>query len=129
MSVAERDEIRLLYDRQCPVCNFYSRRVELDAGELVRVDAREDSALKKEAAAAGFDVDKGMAVEVDNTLYYGSDALRALAMLSSRRGFFNRVMAGTFRYRWIANVIYPVLAAGRRVLLWLLRRPRINQGY
>ena len=37
------DNAKLVYDGECPACDFYCRRVELrdDAGELEIVDARE----------------------------------------------------------------------------------------
>ena len=45
MNGTPRDEsqtIQLIYDRQCPVCDYYCQRTEVDenAGELLRIDAR-----------------------------------------------------------------------------------------
>ena len=46
-------EIQLVYDRQCPVCEFYCQRIDTDPtiGLLKRVDARESSDIMAEVTA------------------------------------------------------------------------------
>lgn len=124
--MAGGNEVRLVYDRECPVCDFYCRRVDLAAGELVRVNAREPGDLMQEITATGYDVDEGMVLKVGDSLYYGSDAIHELALLSSRKGFCNRIMSWIFRYPRAAGVLYPPLVACRNLLLKLLGRSRIN---
>lgn len=67
-----------------------------------------------------------MVLKVDDTIYYGSDAIHALAQRSSRHGFVNRVAYRVFRSERAARLLYPVLAACRNVLLKMLGRSRIN---
>lgn len=92
----------------------------------MRIDARESSEIMDEVTRVGLDIDEGMVLKVDDTIYYGSDAIHELAQRSSRRGFVNRVAYWIFRSKRAARVLYPVLAACRNLLLKLLGRTRIN---
>jgi len=120
------NDIKLVYDRECPVCDFYCKRIAVSDGHLVRIDAREESELLDEITAAGLDIDKGMVLKVDDSIYFGSDAINKLALLSSRKGPFNKTMAWVFQNPRVANALYPVLVACRGLLLKVLGRTRIN---
>ena len=45
-----REEILLVYDKQCPACDYYCQvvRIRETVGELKLVDARESSAVMDE---------------------------------------------------------------------------------
>ena len=121
-------DIFLVYDRQCPMCEYYCTlsRVRESAGRLVLVDARDGGPLMDEITAAGLDIDDGMVLKVGDRLYYGADAIHALSLLGTRSGVFNRVAFWTFRSRRVARVLYPALRAGRNLVLKLLGRTRHN---
>ena len=121
-----KGDIELIYDGQCPVCRFYADRVDVDGHRLVCIDARMPSEHLDTLTRAGLDADQGMALFVDDTIHFGSDAVRELALLSSRRGLLNRATAAIFRRPRLARVVYPVLVGCRNLLLKMLRRPRIN---
>ena len=74
----------------------------------------------------GLDLNEGFALFVDEELYYGDRAIHALAMMSSRSGFFNRVNYFIFRHAALSRLLYPVLVTGRRLLLKLLGRELID---
>lgn len=124
----EKPDIELVYDRQCPACEFYCRRIDVGdaAGRLVRIDARVDSDVLREATALGLDVDEGIVVKAGNRLYYGAEAISVLAQWSSNKGLFNRVVSAMFRSPAVARVLYPPLRSLRNLLLKLLGRTRIN---
>ena len=113
--------IQLVYDKQCPACDHYTQLVRLreSVGELELVNAREDSALMTEITAAGIDIDAGMVVRMKGDLYHGADAMHVIALLGSRSGWFNRLNYALFRNRAVARLAYPVLRAGRNLLLKL----------
>ena len=121
-------DIELVYDRQCPVCDAYCQLVDVrdSEGKLVRVDARDDSPIMDEITARGLDIDEGMVLKVGVAIYYGADAIHELALLSSRKGVFNRLAAAMFRWTPLARLLYPVMKAGRNLLLKILGRTRIN---
>ena len=125
MIVPGKSDVRLVYDGDCPVCSLYSRNIDIADGELIRVDARERCELVDEIAAAGYDLDEGMILKDGSDFYYGSDALRELALRSSGNGVFNRIAAWVFRHPRVARIVYPLLTAGRRLLLRILGRSRI----
>lgn len=123
---SDKQNAQLVYDGDCPVCSLYSRKTRLAGGELLRVDAREHCELVDELAAHGYDLDEGMILKVGEKLYFGSDALHELALLSSRKGILNRSMSSIFRNPKLARAVYPMLTACRKLLLWLLGRSKIN---
>ncbi|HWQ38897.1 MAG TPA: DCC1-like thiol-disulfide oxidoreductase family protein [Burkholderiales bacterium] len=121
-------EILLVYDRECPVCEAYCRRVRIRGtiGMLRLVNAREPTAVMEEITARGLDIDEGMVLKVDNVLHYGADAIHALALMSSRSDAFGRLSYRLFGSRVRARILYPVFRVLRNGLLKILRKNRIN---
>lgn len=121
-------DIEVVYDRECPICEFYCTRTDIDpaAGNLLLVDAREDSDALRDVTALGLDIDEGMVVRVADKLHYGADAIHQLALLSSGKGFVNAVGKFFFRSARVARILYPLLKLLRNLLLKMLGRTRIN---
>lgn len=121
-------EILLVYDKECPVCNAYCHMTSIreSAGELKLIDARDPSAVMEEITRKGLDIDQGMVLKVDDNLYYGSDAIHRLSLMSSRSGIFNHINYSIFRSRTLSHFFYPLLRTGRNLLLKLLGRSKIN---
>jgi predicted DCC family thiol-disulfide oxidoreductase YuxK len=121
-------EILLVYDEECPLCDAYCRVVRLreSVGELRLVNAREDSAVMKEITRQGLDIDQGMVLKVEGVLYYGSDAIHALSLMSSASGAANRINHWIFRSKTRSRFLYPILRSGRNLLLKALRKTKIN---
>jgi hypothetical protein len=93
---------------------------------LILVDAREESDVLKEVTDLGLDIDQGMVLKMEGRLYYGSDAIHALALISSRSGVFNSVNYWLFSSRVLSRVFYPVLRFCRNMLLKALGKTTIN---
>jgi predicted DCC family thiol-disulfide oxidoreductase YuxK len=121
-------QIVLVYDKECPLCDAYCRmvRIRQSVGELKLVDARGESDVMQEITRQGLDIDQGMVVKVDDVLYYGSDAIHVLSMMSSGSGVFNRLNHWIFRSRARSLVLYPLLRDCRNLLLKLLRKTKVN---
>jgi predicted DCC family thiol-disulfide oxidoreductase YuxK len=126
--VPDAGDILLVYDKQCPACDYYCNlvRIRESVGRLVLVDARDGGPIMDEITAAGLDIDQGMVLKIGGTLHYGADAIHALALLGTRSGVFNRVAYWSFRYRPLARVLYPLLRACRNLLLKFLGKTKIN---
>ena len=122
------EEILLVYDKECPMCDNYCQivRINESVGKLRIVDARESSEVLDEITAQGLDIDQGMVLKMGGEIYYGSDAIHALALISSRSGVFNRLNYWIFRSKTAARMLYPVLKACRNVLLKVLGKTKIN---
>lgn len=125
---APSGEILLVYDEECPLCDAYCRMVRIrdTVGTLHLVNARDDSDVMKEITRQGLDIDQSMALKVDGVVYYGTDAICALSMMSSRSGLFNRLNHWILRSRTRARMFYPVLRDCRNLLLRILGRTKIN---
>lgn len=123
-----RPTIFVIYDKQCPVCDAYCQlvRIRESVGDLEIVDARENSAVMQEISARGWDIDQGMVLKIGEQLYYGADAIHALALLSSRSGVFNEINYRIFSSKKAAALFYPVLRSFRNVLLKALGKTKIN---
>jgi predicted DCC family thiol-disulfide oxidoreductase YuxK len=121
-------QVLLVYDRECPVCRNYCQAVRIReaAGELQIINARERSDIMQTINARGLDIDQGMVLKLDEQLYYGADAIHALALLGTRSGIFNRLNYWLFRSARLSRLVYPVLRSLRNLLLKLLGRHRIN---
>ena len=122
------DDVTLVYDGQCPVCTIYGRSVDLEAGagELKRVNAREDAGVVQAITKAGLDLDDGMVVKHRGQFYHGADALHIMALYGSRKGLANRLNRALFGSQSRSRLLYPVLRAGRNLLLRLLGRSKID---
>jgi predicted DCC family thiol-disulfide oxidoreductase YuxK len=122
-----RSGVSVVYDGLCPFCSAYTHMLRLreSAGPVRLVDARAEPALVADLRAAGAPVNEGMAVIYAGRLYYGSDAVHVLALLASRSGAANRLVANLLRHERLARLAYPVLRAGRNLGLRLLGRPPI----
>jgi len=124
----ENGEILLVYDKECPACNNYCQvvRIRESIGSLKIIDAREDSDVMAEITAAGMDIDQGMVLKMGEQLYYGSDAIHTLALISSKSGIFNRFNYWVFKSKRGSAVLYPVLRFFRNLLLKILGKTKIN---
>lgn len=121
-------EILLAYDEECPICDAYCHMVRIrdSIGTLKLVNARDAGEAMNEITLRGLDIDQGMVLKVDDVLYYGSDAIFALASMSSASGPLNRMNHWLFRSRARARILYPVLRVGRNLLLKVMRKAKIN---
>jgi predicted DCC family thiol-disulfide oxidoreductase YuxK len=118
----------LLYDGECPFCSRYVVHVRLReaVGAVMLANAREHPALVEEVRRLGYDVDEGMVLKLNGRYYYGADCIHALALLTTRAGWFNRLTSFAFRSQSFARFAYPILRAGRNFTLKLLGRQRID---
>ncbi len=124
----DRKEILLVYDKECPVCDAYCQLVQIEesAGDLKLIDARDSSDVLDEITTLGLDIDQGMVLKKEGEIYYGADAIHALAFMSSRSGFFNRLNYLMYYSKRVSRILYPVLRGCRNLLLKILGKTKIN---
>lgn len=124
-----KKDVWLVYDYACPFCDAYCRaiRIKRDIGTLHLVDAREPSKIMNEITKKGLDIDNGMILRLDESLYYGSDAINILTLISSPIGIFNRLNYWVFSSKTTARILYPLFREIRNFILFkVMRKPRIN---
>ena len=127
-TVPSTDSITVIYDGECPFCSAFVRMTRLReaAGEVRLVDARSMSGAVRRVLAAGYRLDDGMAVILDDRIYHGDEAMTVLASLTTRSGLFNRIVRILFRSPRLARVIYPPLKMGRAATLRLIGRRKLG---
>ena len=120
----------LIYDGDCPFCSRYAHyvRVRDSVGRLHLVNARDGGPLVDAIRAHGLDLDEGMVLKLGERVYHGADCIHALALLGTRSGGFNRLNAAIFRSPQAARLLYPVLRAGRNLVLRALGRTRLESA-
>ena len=123
------DKNWLMYDGECPFCSRYVELVRIrDAiGPIRFINARDGDPEVDEIIQAGLDLDEGMVLKLNGQMYHGQDCINALALLSDPRGLFNRFNAWVFRSPKRAAILYPVLRAGRNLVLRLLGRTKFHK--
>lgn len=121
-------EVVLVYDGECPVCSAYVRYVRIrdSVGLLLLVNAREGGPWVERVREAGLDLDEGMVLFYGGRAYHGADCIHMLALLSTSSGSFNKVNAVVFSQPTLARVLYPILRAGRNLLLRILHRSKLS---
>lgn len=112
------ERLTIVYDDECPFCNQYVKLLRLrnNVGQVKLVSARDaESDAVTQLRNTGYVLDKGMAVILDGTTYYASDAIWVLSRLSSRSNVINHLWAALFANRAFVKRIYPVLKLFRHL--------------
>jgi predicted DCC family thiol-disulfide oxidoreductase YuxK len=119
--------VHLVYDGLCPFCANYIvfLRAAKAGVKFDLVNARTRPDIVQALAGLGYDVDRGMAVIIDNDLYHGADALHVLALLTGANNGFNRLNYLLLRSPARARALYPFMRLGRTLILRLLGRSSI----
>ncbi len=135
MDKEKEQDVEVVYDDKCPVCRAYCKRIRLaDPGRnLVLVDARVPGETVSEISRRGLDINEGMAVTVDGTLYYGSEAIHELTRLAEETGPFGRLNRLLFGSPRLSRYTYPLGKLARNILLRLIgvekiRHPKPGDG-
>jgi predicted DCC family thiol-disulfide oxidoreductase YuxK len=119
----------LLYDGDCPVCNAYigvARLREIYPGLRI-LNARAEPSLVEDMRQRGFEINEGMILSLDRTIYFGAQATRMIAAFGqSSPSIWRRTALGLVGAASWARRLYPWLNGGRRLLLRLLGRPLIG---
>jgi predicted DCC family thiol-disulfide oxidoreductase YuxK len=128
--LAQGSRVVVVYDGDCPLCNTYVHMTRLSkaVGIPTLVNARERPELVKALAVKGIHLDEGIAVYYQGRIYAGSDAVNLLALLTTPVNIANRLAATVLGYPAVARAIYPLLRAGRNVLLKLKGKPQLAEG-
>ena len=125
------DVTLIIYDGACPFCRAYVRlhRLRQDIGTVELLSARDADDRIAHFQAQGFDLDQGMLVVMGDVVHSGAEAMQVLASCSTSLGWFNRCNRWIFSSRCLSRLIYPMLRAGRRIALFLLRVPLIRETH
>ncbi len=123
-----QNKIWLVYDGECPICKPTANALKIRAavGELILVNARNPHPIMVELKQAGLNIDDGMVVKINNTLYHGANAQHVLAMIGTRQDWFNRTNVWLFQSTTRAKIIYPIMRGIRLAVLKIKGISKIN---
>ena len=112
------------------MCKRYVRYLRLQAlfEKVHLVNARDGGALVEEIKDHKLDLDKGMVLKMNGTLYHGAECIHRLALMTSPSTFFNKANALIFRSRFLSKALYPFLRTCRNIALFLKGKSQINAG-
>jgi predicted DCC family thiol-disulfide oxidoreductase YuxK len=111
----------LLYDGECPACsNFVAfSRLRQSRPSLQLLDARERPDLVAELRRRGYEINESMVMQFDGRILFGAEVTRMMARLSDDPGRFPRALLWVIGDAPWSRALYPVLRAGRNLLLRL----------
>lgn len=120
--------ISVYYDGDCPFCAKYIAlmRLKKAVGTVNLIDLRANPQIKESLTSEGFDLDKGMVVEMNGKKLGGSEAVNQLALLTTPSTLFNRLNKFIMSSLFMATFLYPFLRAGRWFVLFFLGREQIS---
>ena len=119
-------KLKIYYDGFCPFCTSYVRLQRIREHYDVELnDLRENKPKVKEFLEAGLNLDKGMVVEFEGTLFAGSEAVFLITTLQ------NNSVLGTlwkliFFNKIFTKILYPLLVIFRNITLFILGRPKLK---
>lgn len=125
------EHVSIVYDGQCPVCSRLAAasRLRERTARLDLVDARAEAVDSIQGRdLSGVDFDQGFAVVVDGKVHLGADGAHVLAVLTEPSGLFYRLFQWLVGGERRSRAFYPVLRAGRNLLLRILRIPRFSDS-
>lgn len=121
-------QLILIYDGDCPLCrNFVAaQRLQQQFGELTLLNARDlpeqAPLLLAELQHKGLIVNQSMLIRVDGRWLEGAEVLQLLASVN-KPDWRNKLWLCWFKSTGRARFSYPLLRAGRNLLLKLLKIP------
>ena len=84
--IEKSQSVIIYYDGECPFCsNYVSYAKFKESVESVSlINVRESSEDADRLSTLGYDLDDGMVLDLNGTLYHGAKALHEIAKLSNR---------------------------------------------
>ena len=121
--------MQVIYDGECPFCSAFVKmsRLKSATNQVELINARDDDVIIKKMWELGYDLNEGMVVLHNDNIFFGADAINIIALMTTKSGFFNRIIAILFKSKNLSNILYPILVFGRNVTLKILGRKKISQ--
>lgn len=118
----------IIYDGECIFCDNYVKmhKMRLAIGQVSLVDARSNHPAVEACWQLGYDLNAGMIFSFENKIYFGADAINQIALLTEKLGFWQKIINAFFRSKFIAKLCYPLMRAGRGLVLLVRFKPRLK---
>jgi predicted DCC family thiol-disulfide oxidoreductase YuxK len=129
--VSGKSESWLLYDGDCPFCSSYIKLMKIREHypDFELINARAKSSQLDEAKRLDYNLNEGMLIKLDETYYYGSEAISIInniSTLQQQRGIFFKIHKILFSRRAVTKVLYRIMRIGRLITLKLLGKKPLD---
>ena len=127
-AIIDKKIMKIIYDGDCPFCSKYVRLIQLKntVGDVELINARSNTSLTEKLKKLSIDVNQGMVLIDDEDIYFAEDCVHRLALLSTSSTLFNRINKFIFKHKILSKLLYPIMKAGRNLILVLLQRKQIK---
>lgn len=118
----------VLYDGECPVCSRFVAwsRLRDIRPNMRMIDARQAPDLVQQFRKDGIEINDTMVVKLGDLTLHGADAFTMVTKLSEPRTGVTTSLLKWLASSRLSGPAYPLMVAGRKLLLLLLRRGLIN---
>ena len=118
----------LLYDGECPFCDNYVKLIKLKSilPDIQLLDAHCHKDMVDHFRKKGLEINDGMILSIDDSLYYGPDCIHALAVLTDNNTAFRKLNRIIFKNKTRAKLLYPILVHMRKLYFFIMRKSLIE---
>lgn len=119
-----KQKLILYYDKECPFCKHYAYFLTLkESYELHLINAREslEEILTK---CPHTDINEGMIIEVEGKCLQGTEALKYLDSIITRKSFMSKLHHLWSLSPLITDNLYNFIKILRQIVLFILRKKR-----
>lgn len=122
------EENIIFYDGDCIYCQKYVEftQIRLNLGSVALKDLRQFPNLVQALRATGIEANQGMIFIEDDRLYWGSDAVNRLSVLSKPKRKLDNIILRTLRSEKRSRALYPFMKLARRATLAVRNRGLIE---
>lgn len=111
-------QIKLYYDKECPFCKKYSDYIELRKRYDIKIiNARDAIKEIKTFKEKGFDINKGMIIQLDSKIYQGANAAKVLDNCIYKNSLIDKTISFFIKVPGFKNIIYPLVLIFRKIIL------------
>lgn len=111
-------QIILIYDQDCYLCSNFQAYLALKKSyDIQFVDFNTHPDLVKSYAKKGYDIQRGMILDIDGILFQWEQAVMKIQTLIHGQTWFDKVLAYCMKTPWLVKVGYPIASAVRKILL------------
>ena len=111
--------MKIFYDGDCYFCSNFVNLLRLReaVGGVELISLRDDNEDVRRILSTGLNVNAGFVVEHDGRTFHGAYAFHHLNTLVKPENMLSRVLLFVGKRERVARVVYPLMAAGRYLLL------------
>lgn len=117
-----KHSITFIYDKDCYLCSNFQQYIALKKIcdiHFLDMNQKESKSKLLELKSQGYDIQRGMILEIDGMIYQWKQALEQLEKLLDKKNILDRLVSRCMQNEIVLKFWYPIASAARKVLLFL----------